>query len=88
MALDSKQKRGSVIGLGLSFRTWLVEPSGAIDQATERVSLLRLASTIEPSQAVPVEGWDQGNRPSVWVSAKSRIVGFVQGSRTSVWSNS
>ena len=41
--LDSKQKRGSAIGVSLPFRQWLAEPSGALPVAS-RLSLLRYVS--------------------------------------------
>lgn len=64
MALDSVQKRGSVIGLSLPFRPWLVEPSGALNLATERQSVLYLSSAISAGEAVAaaVGGWIFGRR--------------------------
>ncbi len=44
MALDTQQKRGSVIDYGLPFATWLSEPSGTVDAAA-RASLLQLAAS-------------------------------------------
>lgn len=41
MALDTKQKRGSVLGLSLPFRNWQSEPAGEFDVGG-RLSLLRL----------------------------------------------
>lgn len=59
MSLDSKQKRGSVIGLALPFRPWLVEPTGALNLAIERQSVIYLASAISAGDAV-VEAADVG----------------------------
>ncbi len=48
MALDSKQKRGSAINLGLPFRAWLAEPDGTLD-ASDRASVgLKLCSAVTP----------------------------------------
>jgi hypothetical protein len=44
MAFDTKQKRGSIIGVSLPFRQWLAEPIGAFS-GSERLSLLKLSST-------------------------------------------
>jgi len=44
VSLDTKQKRGSVIGVSLPFRQWLAAPIGALG-GSERQSLLKLAST-------------------------------------------
>lgn len=51
MALDSKQKRGSVLGFGSPWRSWLAEPDGTLAN-TDRVSLLKWGSAITPSAAV------------------------------------
>lgn len=40
MAIDSKQKRGSLIGHGMPWRSWLSEPSGTIGVGS-RLSLLK-----------------------------------------------
>ena len=48
VALDSKQKRGSAIGLSLPFRQWLAEPDGTLS-ATDRVSLVKLCSAVSPA---------------------------------------
>ena len=51
MALDSKQKRGSVLGLGSPWRSWLAEPDGTL-ASTDRVSLLKWGSAVTPDSAV------------------------------------
>lgn len=48
MALDSKQKRGSVLGLSLPFRSWLAEPDATLAN-TDRLSLLRYGAAIAPA---------------------------------------
>lgn len=48
MALDTKQKQGSAIGITLPFRPWLTEPVVSIG-AGEQLSLLKLCS--EPTAA-------------------------------------
>lgn len=53
MALDTKQKRGSAVGIANPSRQWLVEPSGTLG-ATNRLSLLRYCSAITPSGAATV----------------------------------
>lgn len=56
MAIDSKQKRGSAIGVGLPFRQWLSEPSGALD-VDDRLSLLKwFAGTAEEEEIVGTPG--------------------------------
>lgn len=50
MALDSKQKRGSAIGILSPSRQWLTEPTGTID-TTPRQSLLKLCSAIAAEEA-------------------------------------
>ena len=52
MSLDSKQKRGSAISLGLPFRIWQAEPDGTLD-ATDRASLLKLCSAVTPEAPAP-----------------------------------
>jgi hypothetical protein len=44
MSLDSKNKRGSAVGLSLPFRTWLAEPDGTLT-VDDRTALLKLAAT-------------------------------------------
>jgi len=53
MALDTKQKRGSVLGLSLPWRTWQVEPSGTLGVGN-RQSLLKLGSAIVTGALVHV----------------------------------
>ena len=50
MALDSKQKRGSAMLVGMPFRTWLTEPTGTVSVGP-RLSLLRLCSAVTPAVA-------------------------------------
>jgi hypothetical protein len=45
MTLDSKQKKGSAIGLLLPFRQWLAEPVATIGDG-EKLSLLKLCSDV------------------------------------------
>lgn len=49
MALDSKQKRGSAIGVTMPSRSWLAEPDGTL-ASTDRLSLMKLCATIEPGE--------------------------------------
>lgn len=53
MALDTANKRGSVIGLSLPFRQWLATPDGTL-ASTDRASLLKMAATITPDAPVEV----------------------------------
>jgi hypothetical protein len=46
--LDSKQKRGSVVGLSLPGRPWLAEPDGTLS-STDRVALMTYASAVAPA---------------------------------------
>lgn len=48
MSLDSKQKRGSAMLVGMPFRTWLTEPTGTVSVGP-RLSLLRLCSAVTPT---------------------------------------
>ena len=48
MALDTKRKRGSAIGLTQPFRVWLAEPDGTL-AVSDRASLLKLCSAIDPA---------------------------------------
>ncbi len=43
--LDTKQKRGSAINIGMPGRQWLAEPSGTLDQGP-RQSLLTYCSAV------------------------------------------
>lgn len=45
MALNTKQRRGSAIGVSLPFRQWLAEPSGSLPLAS-RLSLLRYVASV------------------------------------------
>lgn len=47
MSLDTKQKRGSAINIGMPFRRWQVEPSGNLNPS-KQLSLLRYSSAIDP----------------------------------------
>lgn len=47
-ALDSKQKRGSVINMGQPGRPWLAEPDGTL-ASTDRMSILTYASAVAPA---------------------------------------
>ncbi len=51
MSLDTKQKRGSAISIGLPYRQWLSDPDGTLDSA-DRVALLKLCSAIAPAAPV------------------------------------
>jgi len=56
MSLDSKQKRGSVIGLTLPWRRWQSEPTGSdLETATERQSVLHMSAAISAGAAVAVD---------------------------------
>ena len=58
MSLNTKQKRGSAISLGMPHRQWLAEPSNSIGFG-DRLSLLKLCSSpvadIEPLPSVTME---------------------------------
>lgn len=43
MSLDTKQKQGSAIGMGLPFRQWLAEPTATIGEG-ERLSLIKFCA--------------------------------------------
>ena len=70
MALDTKQKRGSAIGISLPFRQWLSNPSGTV-VATDRLSLLKLSGAITPAPlpmgAVSVT-WSSRHPGVTWAS--------------------
>ena len=53
MALDSAQKRGSVIALSLPGRSWTAVPTGALNLATERLGIMYYATSIFPSGSGP-----------------------------------
>lgn len=48
MTLDTKQKRGSVVGMTQPHRQWLAEPDATL-AATDRLSLMKLGSAEDPS---------------------------------------
>lgn len=50
MALDSAQKRGSAVHIGMPHRQWLTEPTGTVSVGP-RLSLLRLCSAVTPTVA-------------------------------------
>lgn len=50
MALDSKQKRGSAIGMSLPHRQWAAEPDGTLAN-TDRVSLMKYCAAITPASS-------------------------------------
>jgi len=54
MALDTKQKRGSVLELSLPFREWLSDPDGSL-AAGDRQALLKLGSAVAASAGVTIE---------------------------------
>lgn len=53
MALDTKTKRGSAMGMTLPYRPWLTEPDGTL-AVDDRVALLKLAASIAPAAATLV----------------------------------
>lgn len=61
MSLDTKQKRGSAVHMGLPFRRWLAEPDGTV-AVGDRASLLKLCSSVASS------GGGGGARGSVFRS--------------------
>lgn len=46
MALDTEQKRGSSIGIGLPFRRWILKPTDGVNSESERLSLLKMCSSV------------------------------------------
>ena len=54
MSLDSKQKRGAVLELGMPWRAWLADPDSSFD-AGDRLSLLKLSSVPLPSSSVSAD---------------------------------
>lgn len=49
-ALDSKQKRGSVISLSVPGRVWLSEPDGSdLAADTERMCVMTFAAAVSPA---------------------------------------
>jgi hypothetical protein len=70
--LDTKQKRGSVMGMGLPPRVWLAEPSGALPVGS-RLSLLKLGAGVTPTAATVVAGRVYGvlaRRRIFWVTQR------------------
>lgn len=45
MALDSRRKRGSAIGIGIPWRSWVTIPDGTIT-AADRQMFLKLCSAV------------------------------------------
>jgi hypothetical protein len=50
MALDTKQKQGSAIDVGLPWRQWTTEPTASIAES-DRLSLAKLCSEPTPTVA-------------------------------------
>lgn len=59
MALDTKQKQGSAMLIGMPFRPWLTEPQATPD-AGDRLSLLRLCSDPTPAAVAFRPAWARG----------------------------
>lgn len=71
MALDSKQKRGSVLGFALPFRSWLAEPDGALG-STDRMSLLHYGSGVAAASPGGFQSaWARGT--NVLINAQRHI---------------
>lgn len=56
MSLDSKQKRGAAVNLGIPGRQWLAEPDGTFLSA-DRISLLAYGSAEQPLEAASLLDW-------------------------------
>jgi hypothetical protein len=55
VALDTKQKQGSALDIGMPFRQWLAEPVAVLTSA-EHLSLLKLCSEPVPGVVVLATG--------------------------------
>jgi hypothetical protein len=56
MSLDTKQRRGSAIGVSLPFRQWLAEPTGYL-HLPSRLSLLRYVASVSLLEPTFLHGY-------------------------------
>ena len=82
MALDTKQKKGSAIGLTLPWRNWLAEPVATIGDG-EKLSLLKLCSdvTLETGPSVPGVEYALSGKRSHWRADAARSHFALSGKR-------
>lgn len=78
MSLNTKQRRGSAIDVGMPHRQWLANPSGDVDYP-ERISLLKLCSSVVDETApLEVPGieyvWRGDRQHFVWKGTRAHLV--------------